>query len=46
MSHDKKREKFKNESQDARRRDEHNAVHPDDKSGKNARNQNDKKISK
>lgn len=35
MSHDKNRDKFENESQDARRRDEHDLVHPDDKSGKN-----------
>jgi len=27
--------KYKNESQDARRHDKHNATHPDDKSGKN-----------
>lgn len=39
MSHDKKhdkmKDKFEHESQDARRRDEHNTVHPDDKSAKN-----------
>ncbi|WP_165482920.1 hypothetical protein [Legionella nautarum] len=46
MSHNKKREKFKNESQDARRRDEHKVVHPDDKSGKNAHHQNEKRLSK
>ncbi|WP_274519111.1 MULTISPECIES: hypothetical protein [Legionella] len=43
MSHDKKSEKFKDESQDARRRDEHNLVHPDDKSSKNTHQRNDKK---
>lgn len=31
MSHNKK---FENESQDARRRDQHNEIHPEDKVGK------------
>lgn len=43
MSHDKNRDKFKDESQDARRRDEHNVVHPEDKPGKNTHHRNDKK---
>ncbi len=43
MPHDKNRDKFKDESQDARRRDEHNSVHPDNKLGKNAPRRNDKK---
>ena len=43
MSHNKKHEKFKDESQDARRRDKHNWVHPEDKSGKNTHYRNDKK---
>lgn len=34
MSNAKKSEKFKHESQDARRRDEHNFIHPDNKSDK------------
>ncbi len=41
MSHEKK---YENESQDARRRDKHNEVHPDDKIGKHHdKSQNQKK---
>lgn len=43
MTHDKKREKFKDESQDGRRRDMHNVVHPDDKASKNSQYRHDKK---
>jgi hypothetical protein len=42
MTHHKK---FENESQDARRRDKHNEVHPDDKMGKKDHKQQDHKKS-
>jgi len=43
MNHDKSRDKFKDESQDARRRDEHNVVHPDDQTGKEQHKSNQTK---